>query len=121
MPMFIAFFSWWYGRGWQQVVGDFKLRVSNVIDSFSVRQLSKTLFAPWKRIVTQPGRNLEDHLHAAADNAFSRAVGFVVRLGVLFAALIAILVVGLLSIIEIIAWPLLPLAVPGFIIAGLVL
>ena len=119
--MFIAFFSWWYGRGWRQLVGDFKLRIRNVIDSFSVRQLTKTLFAPWKRIVTQPGRNLEDRLHAAADNAFSRAVGFVVRLGVLLAALVAVLVVALLSIIEIIAWPLLPLAVPGFIVAGLVL
>ena len=121
MPMFIAFFSWWYGRGWQQVVSDFRPRILSVVNGFSVRQLLKTLFSPWKRIITQPGRSLGERLRAAGDNAFSRAVGFVVRLFVLLAALLAMLVVALLSILEIAAWPLLPLAIPGFIIAGLVL
>jgi hypothetical protein len=119
--MFIAFFSWWYGRGWQQVANSFRPRVLRVVYTFSVRQLVKTLFAPWKRIITQPGRSLEDRLRAAADNAFSRAVGFVVRVCVLLAALVSIAFIALFSIIEIIAWPLLPLAIPGFIIAGLLL
>lgn len=121
MPMFIAFFSWWYGRGWQQVAKSFSPRIHNVVYSFSVEQLLKTLFSPWKRIITQPGRSLEDRLHAAADNTFSRAVGFIVRICVLLAAIVSVAVVALLSIIETIAWPLLPLAIPGFIIAGLVL
>lgn len=119
--MFIAFFSWWYGRGWQQVVNSFRPRIRSVIYSFSVKQLVKTLFAPWKRIVTQPGRSLEGRLRAVGDNTFSRGVGFVVRIFVLLAALICVIVVTLLSILEIIAWPLLPLAIPGFIVAGLVL
>jgi hypothetical protein len=119
--MFIAFFSWWYGRGWQQVVSSFKPRIRSVLYSFSVRQLLTTLFAPWKRIVTEPGRSLEDRLRAAADNAFSRCVGFVVRFFVLLAAFVSVVIVALLCVIEIVAWPLLPLAIPGSIIAGFVL
>jgi hypothetical protein len=120
MPMLIAFFSWWYGNGWQQVVNSFKSRLRSVAETFSVRQLLRTLFSPWKRIITPPGRSLEARFHAAADNAFSRCIGFIVRLGVLVAAVVCMLVIVVLSIIEIIVWPLLPLAVPGFIIIGLV-
>ena len=119
--MFIAFFSWWYGRGWQQVVNSFKPRLLRVVRSFSVGQLFRTLFAPWKRIITQPDRSLEERLRAIGDNTFSRVIGFVVRICVLIAALVSIVIVALISIIEIIIWPLLPLAIPGFIIAGFVL
>jgi hypothetical protein len=118
--MFIAFFSWWYGNGWQRVMRSFRPRIQAIAESFSVKQLLRTLFAPWKRIITQPGRSLEGRLRASADNAFSRCIGFVVRSGVLLAGFVSILVIAALSIIEIIVWPLLPLAIPGFIIAGLV-
>jgi len=120
MPMLIAFFSWWYGNGWRQVVNSFKPRIRTIAENFSVAQLLRTLFSPWKRIITPPGRSLEARFRAAGDNVFSRCIGFIVRVGVLLAALICVLVVVVLSIIEIIVWPLLPLAVPGFIIMGLV-
>ena len=88
---------------------------------FSMRQLLRTLFAPWKRIITPPGRSLEDRLRAVGDNAFSRVVGFVVRAIVLLAALLSIAVIALLSVLEIIIWPLMPVAMPGFIVLGFVL
>jgi hypothetical protein len=119
--MLIAFFSWWYGSGWQQVVRSLRPRLRAVAENFSVRQLLRTLFAPWKRITTPPGRSLEDRMHAVVDNAFSRVVGFVVRVGVLIGAFVSIVVVAILTIIEIIVWPLLPVAIPGCIIAGFVL
>ena len=119
--MLMAFFSWWYGRGWQQVTKSFNPRINAVIEDFSVKQLFRTLFAPWKRITTDPGRSIEARFRAAADNAFSRMVGLVVRIAVLFTALCVVIIVGLLSILEIIFWPLLPLSIPGFIIAGLLL
>jgi hypothetical protein len=117
----MAFFSWWYGNGWQQLLKNFRSRVLSVVDSFSVRQLLKTLFAPWKRIISQPGRSVEERFRAAIDNAFSRVVGFFVRLAVLLAAMFSLLIVIILGIAEIIVWPLLPIAIPGLIIAGLFL
>ena len=86
MVMFGAFFSWWYGRGWKLVATSLKPRLHGVANAFSVRQLLRTLFEPWRRIVTEPGSSLEDRWKAGFDNAFSRMVGFVVRLFVLVAA-----------------------------------
>ena len=115
----MSFFSWWYGRGWKQVADSTGPRLTNVSALFSVEQLMRTLFSPWRRIISYPGASLQDKLRAWGDNMFSRIIGFIVRLFVLLAAFIALVLVGLLSILELIIWPLLPLAIPGFIIAGL--
>jgi hypothetical protein len=114
----VAFLSWWYGEGWKQVFASFRPRLKGVSESFSVKLLLPTLFAPWKQITSQPGRSLEDRFHAWADNTFSRIIGFFVRSGVLLAAGMSLIVVIILSVIELIIWPLLPLAIPGFIIVG---
>jgi hypothetical protein len=116
----LAFFSWWYGRGWRDVATNIGPRLSGVAASFSVTQLLRTLFAPWRRIITYPGDNLSTKLHALGDNIFSRAIGFVVRLLVLLAALIVIIVTLVFSVAELVVWPLLPPAVPILLIMGLV-
>lgn len=115
-----SFFSWWYGRGWRQVAASFRTRTEGVAATFSVAQLSRTLFAPWRRIISYPGEGLGAKFRAWGDNVFSRAVGFVVRLIVLFTALLAILAVALFTAFELVLWPLLPPAVPILIIVGVV-
>jgi hypothetical protein len=117
--MLLAFFSWWYGSGWKQVAGSLASRLQTVRESFSVKQLLQTLFEPWRRIVTNPGKSLEEKWHAWLDNLVSRAIGFVVRIGVLIAAGFVILAIFGLTILEIVIWPLMPLAVPALVIAGL--
>jgi hypothetical protein len=117
----LSFFSWWYGWGWRLVFNSFGPRLRGVMNGFSVVQLLGTLFAPWRRIITYPGASLEDKMRAKFDNLFSRIIGFVVRAGVLLAAVVTLLVVALLTGIEVVVWPLLPLAVPGCLIAGLTL
>jgi hypothetical protein len=116
----LSFFSWWYGRGWKQVATSFGPRIHTVADSFSAGQLLRTLFAPWRRIVTPPSAGLSAKLRALVDNLVSRTVGFFVRLIVLLAALVTIIGITLLTAIELIAWPLLPIAVPVLIVKGLV-
>ncbi len=121
MVMLVAsFFSWWYGRGWRQVAASFKTRTRGIAATFSIAQLSKTLFAPWRRIISYPGEGLSAKFRAWGDNIFSRMVGFVVRLIVLIAALLAVLAVAIFTLIELIVWPLLPMAAPILIIVGLV-
>ncbi len=115
----LSFFSWWYGRGWREVANSFVSRLQGVASTFSVTQLLRTLFQPWRRIITYPGDSLADKFHAWADNVFSRAIGFVVRLIVLFAALVLTIVVATFSLVELIIWPVLPIAVPVLIIMGL--
>jgi hypothetical protein len=116
----VAFFSGWYGRGWQGVAKNIGPRIRNIAATFSVNQLLRTLFQPWRRIITYPGDSLGAKIRAWGDNVFSRAVGFVVRSIVLFAALIVMIFTLLFSIIELIIWPLLPPAVPILLIMGVV-
>lgn len=115
----LSFLSWWYGAGWQQVARSFKPRLRGIASAFSVRQLIRTLFAPWRRIITYPGASLAERWHAGIDNLISRIIGFFVRLIVLIGAAGALLFGAAFTVIEIIVWPLLPLAVPGCLIAGL--
>lgn len=117
----LSFFSWWYGHGWAQVAANVRTRLQGISDAFSVGQLLRTLFAPWRRIITYPGSSLAERFRAWGDNLFSRIVGFIVRLIVLLAALVIVLLTAVYSLIELVLWPLLPVAIPGCLIAGLVL
>ena len=116
-----AFLQWWYGDGWRLEINKLPRRVSSVSASFSIFQLLKTLFSPWRRIISYPGRSLEDKLRALVDNMFSRVIGFFVRLIVIIAAIVALIFVAAASFIEIIIWPLLPPAVIVFIALGVML
>lgn len=69
--------------------------------------------------MTYPGASLADHARAMGDNAVSRAVGFVVRIGVLLAAAVILVIVSLLAVIELLVWPLLPVAVLVTIVKGI--
>jgi hypothetical protein len=121
MVMFVvSLFSWWYSAGWRQVLASFDKRLMAVASAFSVKQLLKTLFAPWRRIITYPGASLAEKFHAWGDNVFSRTIGFFVRLIVLFAALLITFFVSLVTLLEVIIWPLLPFGVIGFLIAGVI-
>ena len=114
------FFSWWYLIGWKQVAESFGPRLKEVSDNFSVNQLSRTMFAPWRRIITYPGASFSDRIKAFGDNLFSRTVGFIVRLLVILTALVVAIIVSIITLIELILWPLLPPAVIGLLIAGVV-
>jgi hypothetical protein len=117
----LSFLSWWYGRGWKQVLTSLGPRLRKVASSFSVAQLLRTLFQPWRRIVSYPGASLQAKMQAALDNLVSRCIGFVVRSGVLVAALLTAIFVAVFTVVEVIVWPLLPVAVPGCLIVGLAL
>lgn len=120
LPM-LSFFSWWYGAGWFQVAHSLPNRLAAVNETLSVHQLLRTLFAPWKRIISYAGNDIGDKFRATLDNLFSRMVGFVVRILFLLAAAVLLLTVSVVTVIEMAVWPLLPLAVPALLIAGSIL
>lgn len=117
----LELFSWWYGRGWGIVADNMRRRLVRTSHIFSLPILVRTLFAPWRRIMTYPGIGLADHVRAIADNMVSRVVGFVVRLIVLFTASIIFVLVFITALLGLLAWPLIPLLVPLFIVLGIVL
>jgi hypothetical protein len=87
--------------------------------SFSVPILLRTMFAPWRRIITPPGSSLDQRLKAIADNMVSRAVGFTVRLMALLAAALILAGYTVFGGILVVLWPLLPILGPALIVGGL--
>jgi hypothetical protein len=116
----LTLLSWWYRPGWAKVGRDGGRQLQALAASFSVAMLLRTLFAPWRRIISYPGAGMGAHLRAAVDNAISRLVGFVVRIFVLLFAVVMLVVTAVLTGLELVAWPLLPPAAIILIIWGLV-
>lgn len=100
---------WWYTVGWVKLIRKQSETIKGVYNQFSVAILVRTLFSPWKRIVTQ-SRNIREQLEAIRDNAVSRFVGFTIRIFVLSAAMGIIALLFVVSVLLIIVWPLIPIA-----------
>ncbi|MGM0439344.1 MAG: hypothetical protein ACQEP3_02850 [Patescibacteria group bacterium] len=84
------------------------------IDFFSIIPLFKTLMSPWKKLSESYRKglaNFNENLQILILNSFSRFLGFLVRIVVIFIGLIATLTVFVLGFIIFIAWFILPLLV----------
>lgn len=118
----LSLFQWWYGHGWLSAIRHSENRIKNTYRLFSIPILLRTLFSPWRRIMTVPGASIGDHIRAVADNTVSRIVGFIVRLIVLLTAAVLLVLASIVSLLELLSWPLLPIAVVALpLIAGIAL
>lgn len=119
LMLVLEFFGWWYSQGWALLIKNAKNRLMRTSHLFSLPVLLKTLFAPWKRIITDPGAGLEAHVRAATDNLLSRAIGFTVRVIVLLTALVIFALVFIVALLQIIVWPLMPISVVVLLVKGI--
>jgi hypothetical protein len=115
----MEFVRWWYGPGWVHLVRSSVQRVRGLALAFSLPILIRTLFAPWRRIISYGSKSFQDSMRAALDNFISRFVGFGVRVIVMLTAIVLIILSSLLSLVAVICWPLLPIVGIGLIIRGL--
>ena len=113
-------FRWWYGYGWSSLVAWCRGGYHLILRSFSFELLFRTLFSPWRRIISYPGASLEDKLRALADNVFSRIIGFFIRFFVIIAAAICLLLWTICCGLMIVLWPLVPPAIPASLVMGVV-
>jgi hypothetical protein len=109
--LFLEFFKWWYGAGWAQAAKGGVNLVKKVELSFSISVLLRTLFAPWKMIVTPSGRSLDEKMRAFVDNLVSRTIGFFVRIFSLIAAIILTAGAAFVGLTIAFFWPLIPLII----------
>lgn len=107
----VGLLSWWYTAGLIERLRRLRARLSSVADYFSLSLLARTLFAPFRQISAgQVDGPLPVQLRAFFDRLFSRVIGAVVRLimiGVGTAALVGMVVYGLIVLA---GWLLMPLA-----------
>jgi hypothetical protein len=117
-PFLFAYVKWHYGRGLRELFGVAGNFLWFVFHFFSFKLLTKTLFAPWKRL----GENYEGGLDLSAlassliVNALMRAVGFVTRIVVLLVGLVSYILTLVFSFFIFVIWVLAPAILLGSII-----
>ena len=118
---FVDMFFWWYAHGWHTFISKLKGFLSGITDFFSMDSLVRTLFKPFRQISAESassGASLDLKFHMFIDRLVSRVVGFFSRLVLLFTGTIIIIFGGIVSLILIILWPIIPfLPVLGVILA----
>ena len=114
-------FLWWYSRGWSVFAQKIKIALSNITDFFSMSDLLRTLFQPFRQISASSATadsSLDLRFHMFIDRLVSRIIGFFSRLLLLIAGTLIIIVGGIISLVLIILWPVIPLApIAGIILA----
>ncbi len=109
--LFIHMLQWWYGSGWVWITQQFFVRrVGRVASFFSVGDLAKTLFAPFRQDnLNTKGAPIGLKLQAFGGNIISRVLGFFIRLVLIILGLLSIIIVVILGVCMAIIWPLIPL------------
>ena len=110
--------SWWYSRGFSELINGLKERLRDAADFFSIRLLMQNFFSPYRQISARGTSSsaVNDRMQAFLDSLISRVVGTVVRLFVLLAGIIVIVLQITVGVVMIMIWPLIPMTVVGGVI-----
>lgn len=103
---------WWYGPGWVWFAHTiFVTKNEQLAKFFSFKDISKTLFAPFRQDSSNTqNAPLNINLQAMGMNIVSRFFGFFIRVGLLAVGLITMLFSSILGLFASLAWPLVPVA-----------
>lgn len=109
--------QWWYLRGWGIFVDDLKSKLKDTADFFSIGQLLRTFFMPYRQI--SAGADAEtsgSRLNAFFDRLISRVIGAFTRFFIIIFGCVAMFLEIIFGTLLTVAWPLMPL----LIIVGIV-
>jgi len=105
----VLLLSWWYSSGWSWLAKRAAVKYKLIGEALSVGILLRTFFAPWKQI--QSATTLQNFIQSTVDNIVSRVVGMVIRIFMLFTALILYLLLTVFIVVSFVSWPIIPLLV----------
>ena len=86
---------------------------------FFSHNTTRNLISPWKRI-QYSGKSFDAKMQAMIDNLVSRMIGFIVRIGVLIAALVMITSSAILGLAIAVIWPLIPVLILVCLVKGII-
>lgn len=117
--LWVSFFTWWYGRGFDFRVSKITGGFQKTLDYFSFDLLLKTLFAPFRQI--DAGKLLEAPIDVKIrkffDRLFSRCIGGFMRILVILLGIVWLVLQGVCSLVILAVYAVLPF-IP---VAGLVM
>lgn len=105
------FLGWWYSRGFVWAADKLFVESSKKISHFfSISDLFKTLFAPFRQdVVNVAGAPIGVKLQAAGSNIIARFLGFLIRSALILTGFVMLSLNLLFAIVAILVWPLLPM------------
>lgn len=102
--------SWWYGRGWRGQFGRVKDRLVQTADFFSIGQLARTFFSPFRQISAGGGGgSFGAAVRGFFDTLLSRIIGSIVRLFTIIIGIISLVIQSIYEAIIIVVWLFLPI------------
>ena len=105
------FFLWWYTNGWAFFVHQSIERCIHINEYFSIPDLLKTFFRPFRQIsANEHGKGIQGAVNAFLNQAISRFVGAIARLFIIIAGLVCFILYFAVALVAIVLWPLLPIA-----------
>lgn len=113
-----GYLRWHYGRAFGELFHLWLNFLWFVIHFFSLKELSRALFAPWRRMTEekQRGLNFENLAAYIIVNLLSRAVGFIMRSSVLVVGLVCLTVIIVVGTLTFVLWLFLPaIAIASFV------
>jgi hypothetical protein len=104
---------WHYSRAFAEIFHVFKNFFWFTSNFFSLKQLLRSYFSPWRRITEERGRtfSFEDLASYLIINLISRIIGFILRTVIILTGLAPLIILCLLVVMVYIAWVMAPLLI----------
>lgn len=121
-PFILAWVRWHYTDGLRRCFGGVLNFVDFGLHLFSVRELLRTLFAPWKGIEWRPATQAffsAEQLEAAWSNLISRILGAIVRSILIIIGLAVTIWIGFWMGLLLLLWLLAPIVIVSMLVLGL--
>ena len=111
LMLVIDLLGWWYSRGFAWAGNYlFVTRTKRTLEFFSVSDLLKTLFAPFRQDAYKlRSATIEQRLQALGGNLISRFLGFLIRSILILTGLVVLLFNVVSGLVGILIWPVLPI------------
>ena len=103
--------GWWYSRGWVWAVQYFFVKRNNaILDFFSIADLLRTLFSPFRQDSLQlQNAPIGVRLQAFGENIISRIFGLIIRSVLIITGCFSVIINGCFGLMAGLVWPLIPL------------
>lgn len=115
------YFLWHYTEAYKELFSVCKNLIWFVVHFFSIPQLFKTLFSPWRRIVEEKKKSwdIEDFAGRILINVLSRIIGAIVRLLVISLGLVFLTITIVLAALTFVLWIIMPVIIVGCFVLGI--
>ena len=117
------YFLWHYQKGLQAFLHVWTNLIWGVVHVFSIGNLARSLFSPWKRMTEKPRKKWDFDAIASAllINFVSRLLGMVLRLCIIFVGLFTLCLLLFIGVATMVVWVFAPIALFGLFGYGLFL